>query len=115
LSARYKDGYKEETYKNITQELILDSNSDAHTSEDKDISPPQIKRVKGEDKTETHYTGWTNSTQYQPSAPRILMFTGGPRGFRGNEAPHISRLFPTEHFHVLSFLEIIRLLMEKRN
>jgi hypothetical protein len=50
--------------KGLGQELILDSDSDGHTSEDEDISPHHSNSEKeGEDITETEYTEHSDSTQ----------------------------------------------------
>jgi hypothetical protein len=46
----------------IAQELILESDSDAHLSED-DISPLQSESDTEEDKTDTECRDWTNTTQ----------------------------------------------------
>jgi hypothetical protein len=63
------------------QELILDSASDTHTSEDKDISPPQSgSDNKKDDRSKTGCTEWIDNTQSQPSVPMILRFTGAPSG-----------------------------------
>jgi hypothetical protein len=46
--------------KDIAQEFILDS--DTHTSEDEDISPPWSDSAnKGEDRTDAGYMQWTQS------------------------------------------------------
>jgi hypothetical protein len=63
----------------IAQELILESDSDAHISED-DISPPQSDS--DEDRTDTGCRDWTNTIQSRPSVPVIHKFTGGPSGLR---------------------------------
>jgi hypothetical protein len=61
----------------IAQELILESDSDGHISED-DISPPQSDTE--QDRTDTGCRDWTNTIQSRPSAPVIHTFTGGPVG-----------------------------------
>jgi hypothetical protein len=48
----------------IKQELILDSDSDAYTSEDEDISPTESDSDnKGVHRTETGCIEWTDTTQ----------------------------------------------------
>jgi hypothetical protein len=81
----------------IAQELILDS--DAHTSE-VDISAPQSDGDnKKDDKTETGWTEWIDSTQSRLSVPILHRFTGGPSGLRQNEAPNINKdTFPLRVF-----------------
>jgi hypothetical protein len=77
--------------KDIAQEVILESDSDIHISED-DISPPQSDNDTVEnDRTDTGCRDWTNTRQSRPSAPVIHKFTGGPSGLRQNEAPHINK------------------------
>jgi hypothetical protein len=46
----------------IAQELILESDSGAHISED-DISPPQSDSDTEEDRTDTGCRDWTNTRQ----------------------------------------------------
>jgi hypothetical protein len=70
----------------IAQEPILESNSDAHTSED-DISPLQSNSDTEHDKTDTECRDWTNTIQSRHSTPVIHKFTGRPSGLRQNEAP----------------------------
>jgi hypothetical protein len=86
----------------IAKELILESVSDAYISED-DISP---QRDSGEDRTDTGCRDWTNTIQSRTFAPVIHKFTGGPTGFRQNEAPHINKDFATERFHALFFMKL---------
>jgi hypothetical protein len=69
LSGRYRLALKR-TFQvgDIAQELILDS--DAHTSENDDIFPPQSDSdYNGDDRTETGCTEWTDTTQSRPSVP----------------------------------------------
>jgi hypothetical protein len=73
----------------IAQELILESDSDAHIAED-EISPPQSDNdTEEDDRTDTGCRDWTNTTQSRPSAPVTHKFTGRPSGLRQNDAPHI--------------------------
>jgi hypothetical protein len=96
------------------QELILDSESDVHTSND-DISPPQSYSDNEENnRTETGCTWWTDTTQSRPTVPMIHMFTGGLSGLRQNKAPTMNRLFHTGRFHAIC-LEIMQLLVEETN
>jgi hypothetical protein len=86
----------------LAQELILESDSDAHISED-DISPSQSDSdTEEDDRTDTGCRDWTNARQSRPSAPVIHKFIGGPSGLRQNKAPpHKQRFFVTERFHAL--------------
>jgi hypothetical protein len=99
----------------IAQELILDSGSDAHTNED-EISPPQSHSDnKGDDRTETGCTQWTDSTQSQPSVPVIHRFTGDPSGLRQKKAHDINKDSSPLSIFMLLFLEIMQLLVEETN
>jgi hypothetical protein len=101
--------------KDIAQELILDTDSEAHISED-DISPPQSDSDTEEhDRTNTGCRDWTYITHSRPSAPVIHKFTGGPSGLRQNEAPHINKDSSPLSVFMLSFIEIIPLLVEETN
>jgi hypothetical protein len=49
----------------LAQELILNIDSDTHTSEDEDNSPPQgDSEIKGEERTQTGYTQWITTAQF---------------------------------------------------
>jgi hypothetical protein len=97
VSSECKMGLKRRLQdKDIAQELILDSVSDAHISED-DISPQSDSDTEDNDRKDTGCRDWTDTTQSQPFAPVVHKFTGGLSGFRQNEAPHINK----EHFHAL--------------
>jgi hypothetical protein len=98
----------------IAQELILESDSDAHISED-DISPPQSDSDTEEDTTDTGCRDWTNTRQSEPSAPVIHKFTGRPSGLRQNEAPHINKDSSPLRVSCSFFHEIMQLLEEETN
>jgi hypothetical protein len=85
-------------------ETILESNSDAHSSQDEDISPHSDSYTN--DITETNCTQWTIQTVN-------LLYTtclhGVPMGYEKN-ATHIIKDYCTEVLHALLF-EIIQLMM----
>jgi hypothetical protein len=68
----------------IAQELILESDSNAHTSED-DISPLQSDSDTEEDKTDTECRDLTNTIQSRHSAPVMTQVYGGGGGGEGGE------------------------------
>jgi hypothetical protein len=70
-------------------ELILESDSDAHSSEDEDISPQSISD-RG-NTTDTKTTQWTDNTNCQLTVPVVYQFTQGPSGLQQTEAPHINK------------------------
>jgi hypothetical protein len=99
---------KRSLQEDIAQQLILDTDSEAHMSKD-DISPPQSDSDTEEDnKIDTGCRDWTDTTHSRPSASVIHKFTEGPSELRQNEAPPLS-------VFMLFFLEIIQLLVEDTN
>jgi hypothetical protein len=76
-------GYKGKPYTDIT-ELVLQSDSDAHSSEDKDISAQSDGETDNDtdDVSDTHFTQWTDDTNCRPTVPVVHSFTGGPSGLR---------------------------------
>jgi len=72
------------TSRNLTDqditELIPQSDSDAHSSEDEDISAHNDSDTG--DTTETNIKQCTANTKCRPIVPVVHKFTGGPRGLR---------------------------------
>ena len=67
------------TRRNLTdrdiKELTLESDSDAHSSEDEDISAQSDSDT--DDTTDTNFIQWTDNTNC-PTVPAVHTFTGGP-------------------------------------
>jgi len=76
-----------------TKELVLESNSDAHSSEDKDISAQSDNNTEGEtdDVTDTTFTQWTDNTNCQPTVP-IVVYRGYQWVMTNRTTPHQLRL-----------------------
>jgi hypothetical protein len=81
--------------KDTAQELILDSDSDAHVSQGGICPYQSTSDSKGDDRTDTQ---WTDSTQFLHFEPVIHKFTGGSSA-QGTQYKH--KLFPTGHFMLL--------------
>ena len=85
--------------------MILESGSDAHWSEDKDISAQSNSDtdIDTGDTTDTNCTQWKDSTNC-PTVPVVQKFTGGSSGLWQTEALHINKnSFAIERFHALLF------------
>jgi hypothetical protein len=56
------------------KELVLESNCDAHSSGDKDISALSDSNTDSEtdDVTDTNFTQWTDDTNCQPTVPVVV-------------------------------------------
>jgi hypothetical protein len=74
-------------------ELVLELDSDAHSSEDEDISPHSGSDANGI--TDTNCTQRADSAHTRPAVPVVHRFTGGPCGLQQMEAPHITKHLPT--------------------
>jgi hypothetical protein len=70
--------YKEQLYRNIT-EPVLQYDTDAHSSEDEDISAQSNGEIDNDtdDVSDTNFTQWTDNTNCQPTVPIVHKFTGG--------------------------------------
>jgi hypothetical protein len=98
----------------IAQELILDTDSEAHISED-DISPQSDSDTEEDDRTDTGYRDWTDTSQSRSSSPVIHKFTGKLSGLRQNKAFHINKDSSPLSMFMLFFLETMQLLVEETN
>ena len=69
----------------------MESNSDAHSSEDKDISALSDTNTDSEtdDITDTNFTQWPDNTNCQPTVP-IVVYRGVPVGYDQQNHPHIN-------------------------
>ena len=61
-------------------ELVLEMDSDTHSSEDEDISAQSDSNTDSDtgDTTDTNFMQWTDNTNCRPTLPVIHKFTGGP-------------------------------------
>ena len=81
-------------------ELILVAASDAHSTEDEDISVQTDSETDGT--TNACFTQWTDNTNC-PTVPVAHKFTAGCSGLRQTEAPNIKKDFPNKHYHARLF------------
>jgi hypothetical protein len=116
MSARRKRTLEEE---DIAQELFLDSDSDAHDSEDELWSPDSVSdhdsdRESDRDGTRPGDAQWTNTRSWR-GAPIIHRFTGDPSGLRQSQAPTVNKHSTPLSVFMLFFLDIIQLLVVETN
>ena len=69
--------------------MVLESGSDAHWSEDEDISAQSDSdtHIDTGDTTDTNFTQWKDNTNH-PTAPLVQKFTSGSSGVWQTEALH---------------------------
>ena len=65
-------------------ELVLESNSEAHSSKDEDIF------AQSDTDTDINFTQWTDNTSCRPTVPVVHMFTQDLSGLQQTEPPHIN-------------------------
>jgi hypothetical protein len=70
-------------------ELILESDSDAHSSEDEDISAQSDTDADNntDDITDINFTQWTGNTNCRPTVPVVHRFAMAPRGYNKQTYP----------------------------
>jgi hypothetical protein len=78
---------QEETLQADFTKLILESESDAHSSED--VSAQSDSNTG--DTTDTDFTQRTDNTYCWPTVPVVPKFIGGSCGLQQTEAPHINK------------------------
>jgi hypothetical protein len=86
-------------YRDVTERTLLAA-SDAHSTEDEDISV-QSDSATG-DNTNTNFTQWTDNTNC-PTVPAVHKFTGDSGGLPQTEAPHTNKDFHIQQCHDLLF------------
>lgn len=93
-------------------ELILESNSDTHSSEDEEISV-QSDSDTGDNTIDTNFTQWTDNTNC-PTVPIMHKFTGGPSGLQ-QTGTHNNKDSSSPSIFMFFFFQIIQLLVEETN
>jgi len=74
--------------------MVLESHSDMHLSEEKDISAQSDSGSDNhtDDFTGTKFTQWTDNTSCRPTVPVLHRFTGSPSGLRQSHFTSITVL-----------------------
>ena len=94
-------------------ELILESDSYAHSPEVKDNSARSDSDT--DDTTDTKFTQWTDNTNCWTTVPVVHRFTGGPCGLQQTEAFIINKDCSPLSAFICFFFEILQQVLEETN